>query len=525
MSANDLVQVLHGISRPRILVLGDLILDRYTWGNAERISQEAPVIVLRADRRESRLGGAANVVNMLAALGAQVSCCGVVGADPSGEELRQALQEAGAQCDLVAADEARPTSVKERFVGRASSRHPSQILRVDHESCEPLSAALEDRLSAQLVTALAHQDALLISDYGKGVCTPRLLRATIDAARRLGVPVIVDPARECPLAHYRGVTMIKPNRLETELATGRKIRLPAEAEQAGRLLCEQLDARMALITLDRDGMMLVEADGTGEMFPTQARAVYDITGAGDMVLAMIGLCLAGGTTPGDAVRLANVAAGLEVERAGVAVIYRDEIHSALLADRAGMARKVVTLAQAGAAAAELRRRGQKVVFTNGCFDLLHVGHVTYLSEAASLGDVLFVGVNSDASVRKLKGPSRPVISEGDRAAMLAALACVGHVVVFDDDTPHRLLETIRPDVLVKGGTYTPDQVVGHEIVTAYGGTVCVTGVVDGISTTNILASLSRGETLDREKAPSTAGTVAPRDGGPSIDPRPLRRAG
>ena len=223
-----------------------------------------------------------------------------------------------------------------------------------------------------------------------------------------------------------------------------------------RQLCHDLAARMALITLDRDGMMLVGADGKGELFPTQARNIYDIAGAGDMVMAVVGLCLASGTSAADAVRLGNVAAGLEVERSGVAVVYRDEIRAELLAGRDGPARKIVTLEEAARIAEDHRRRGEKLVFTNGCFDLLHVGHVTYLAEAANLGKVLFVGVNSDASVRKLKGSGRPVIGEADRAAMLAALACVAYVVLFDDDTPHALLHAIRPDVLVKGGTYTTD---------------------------------------------------------------------
>jgi D-beta-D-heptose 7-phosphate kinase/D-beta-D-heptose 1-phosphate adenosyltransferase len=493
MSSTDLVQLLEQIAQPRILVLGDLILDRYTWGNAERISQEAPVIVLRVDRREVRLGGAANVANLLAALEARVSCCGVVGNDDDGGQLRQLLLAAHVNCELVTHDDSRPTSVKERFIGRAGSRHPNQILRVDHENCDPLCDSLETRLAEQLAAQVPRHDAIVISDYGKGVCTPRVLEATIAAAHRAGVSVLVDPSRTCALENYRGATVIKPNRLEAELAIGRKIVKPADALAAGSRLCRDLDIRMALITLDRDGMLLVEADGQGEVFPTHARAVYDITGAGDMVMAMIGLCLAGGASPADAVRLANVAAGLEVERSGVAVVYRDEIRSELLLGRDSPARKIVTLEHAAALAAEYRRHGEKVVFTNGCFDLLHVGHVAYLSEAARLGDVLVVGVNSDASVRKLKGAGRPAIAESDRAAMLAALACVHHVVIFGDDTPHALLHAIRPDVLVKGGTYTTDEIVGHEIVEAYGGAVCVTGVVDGISTTNILASLARGE--------------------------------
>jgi D-beta-D-heptose 7-phosphate kinase / D-beta-D-heptose 1-phosphate adenosyltransferase len=494
MSSCDLFDVLHRIAQPKVLVLGDLILDRYTWGNADRISQEAPVIVLRADRRESRPGGAANVANMLAALEARATCAGVVGDDDAGAELRRLLVAASVNCDLVVNDSRRPTSVKERFIGRASSRHPSQILRVDHENCEPLCEALENQLIERIAAEVPRHDALLISDYGKGVCTPRILKAAIAAARRAGVSVLVDPSRSGPLEHYRGATLIKPNRPEAETATGHKILKPADSLAAGRQLCQQLEIEMALVTLDRDGMMLVDRAGKGEHFATHARAVYDITGAGDMVIAMIALCLAGGASAAAAVRLANVAAGIEVERSGVAVVYRDEIRGELLLDRGSPAKKIVTLEHVATIAGEYRRRGEKVVFTNGCFDLLHVGHVAYLSEAARLGDVLIVGVNSDQSVRKLKGSGRPAIAESDRAAMLAALACVHHVVVFGDDTPHALLHAIRPDVLVKGGTYTADEIVGHEVVEAYGGTVCVTGVVDGISTTNILASLARGET-------------------------------
>ncbi len=498
MSANDLLQVLEGLGRPKLMVLGDLILDRYTWGNAERISQEAPVVVLRADGREARLGGAANVANMLAGLDAQVTCCGVVGHDDAGAELAQLLSDAPANCELVLRDEQRPTSVKERFIGRASSRHPSQILRVDRESCEPLCGTLEAQLIERIAAQLPHHDALLISDYGKGVCTPWLLKATIEVAKQAGVPVMVDPSRTSSLSYYRGVTVIKPNRIEAEVATGRKIVSTPDALAAGRQLCQELAAQMALITLDRDGMMLVKHDGTGEIFSTRARAVYDITGAGDMVMAMVGLCLAANSDPADAVRLGNVAAGLEVERSGATVIRRDEIRGELLSGRGAEAQKIISSDQAVRLAEKYRRRGEKVVFANGCFDLLHVGHVTHLAEAGVLGDVLMVGINSDQSVRRLKGPQRPVVNQHDRATMLAALACVQHVIIFDEDTPHALLRAIRPDVLVKGGSYAPGQVVGHEIIEAYGGTVLVTGIVDGVSTTNLLASIAGGPGSDED---------------------------
>ena len=502
MSAQDLLDVLEHLGRPRVLVLGDLMLDRYTFGGAERVSQEAPVIVLRADARQSRPGGAANVANMLAALEATVSCSGVVGDDPSGGELLALLQAAEIACDLIVTDSSRPTSVKERFVGRAGNRHPSQILRVDHESHAPLESSIEDQLAEKLAAQVPQHDAVLISDYGKGVCTERLVQAAIDAARRAGIPLVIDPSPATPMETYRGATLIKPNRHEAELAAGRKLASVADALTIGKRMCESVDTDMILITLDRDGMTLVRRDGSGETFPTHARAVYDITGAGDMVMAIIGLCLADHMDVAGAIRLANVAAGLEVERTGVAVVYRDEIRAELAAADAGIVRKIVSRAQAAQLAEEHRRRGQSIVFTNGCFDLLHVGHVKLLAESAAQGDVLVAGVNSDSSVRRLKGAGRPVIGEMDRAHLLAALASVDHVVIFDEDTPRELIEAIQPDVLVKGGSYAPDEIVGRQFVESRGGRVHIAGMVEGVSTTNLLESAAKGETLgSRRSAP------------------------
>lgn len=495
MSRPDLLSALENLGHPRVLVLGDLILDRYTWGNAERVSQEAPVILLRADQREARLGGAANVCHLLRGLEAEVTCVGAIGDDADGRLVRQMLREAGIDDGPVLVDSARPTTVKERFIGRAANRHPHQILRVDSEVRDPLPEPLQDQAIARLTEALRRHDVLLVSDYDKGVCTPRVLQAVIAAARELDIAVIVDPIRGGDYARYRGATTMTPNRLETELATGITIREPADAYRAGWKLCSELDLQMAIVTLDRDGMALVRPDGPGELFPTQARSVYDITGAGDMVLAMIGVALADGATPETALQLGNVAAGLEVEKIGVAVVSRDEIRARLLADRVAAASKVVTLDAMELLAEVHRSRGESIVLTNGCFDLLHVGHVTYLEEAARMADRLVVALNSDAGVRRLKGPTRPVIGERDRAAMLAALACVDYVLLFDEDTPHELLRRIRPNVLVKGGTYRPDEVVGHEVVEAYGGRVAVTGVVEGISTTAIVNSLAESHAL------------------------------
>lgn len=491
LKTRHLIPVLDRLPNAHVLVVGDLILDRYTWGNAERISQEAPVIVLRADRREARLGGAANVCSMLRGLDVRVTCAGVVGADRSGDELRQQLEEDEISSELVLTDPLRPTTVKERFVGRASARHPNQILRVDSEARDPLERSIEQELVRSIRASIAAYDAVLISDYGKGVCTSQLLRGTIDACRIAGVPVLIDPMRTQDYGVYRGATILKPNRIETELATDCEIREPVDALRVGACLCEQLDLAAAVITMDRDGMAWVPRRGEGCLYPTRARSVYDITGAGDVALAMLGICWAAGIDPEDAIQLSNVASGIEVERTGVSKVSRDDIRHELMSEDRPGTRKLLTRDQLADFGDHQRQRGRRVVFTNGCFDLLHIGHVTYLAEAAAMGDVLVVGVNSDASVRRLKGPTRPVISEKDRAAILAALQCVDGVVIFNDDTPLHLVEALRPDVLVKGGTYTTNQVVGRDIVEAYGGEVRVTGVVDGISTTQIVDSLDQ----------------------------------
>ncbi|OYV86826.1 MAG: D-glycero-beta-D-manno-heptose 1-phosphate adenylyltransferase [Planctomycetia bacterium 21-64-5] len=509
------------LGQRRALVLGDLILDRYTFGNAERVSQEAPVILLRADQREARLGGAANVCNLLRGLEAEVACAGVVGCDRDGEEVRRLLDEAGADQSLLLDDPSRPTTVKERFIGRAQGRHPHQMLRVDSETRDPISAGLERQLRESVIERLGDFDIVLVSDYAKGVCTPALLRGVIDAARRAGVPVLVDPVRGHDYSRYRGATAMTPNRLEAEMATGIRIETAADAFRAATRLRDDLQLDLGIVTLDRDGMALVDGEGTARMFPTRPRAVYDITGAGDMALAMIGVALAAKTPPPQALQLANVAAGLEVEKVGVAVVPRAEIRQRLIeqgrsAEHAASVRaspplpptgKFVGLDELERLVNEHRAAGRRIVFTNGCFDLLHVGHVSYLSEARMLGDVLVVAVNSDAGVRRLKGASRPVIGQRDRATMLAALAAVDHVVVFDEATPHALLHRVRPDVLVKGGTYTLDEVVGHEVVTGYGGTVCVVGLVDGVSTTRIVASLEKAGDGVRPTLPATATTL------------------
>ncbi len=493
MSHSDLLAALDGLTHPRVLVLGDLILDRYTWGNAERVSQEAPVILLRADRREARLGGAANVCQMLRGLEADVCCAGVIGADADGAAVRHLLSDAGVDHSLVLRDENRPTTVKERFIGRAANRHPHQILRVDHEVRDVLPEELEAKLATQLIARLHEFQVLLISDYAKGVCSPQLLSVVISAAREQDIPVVVDPSMDVDYSRYHGATAITPNRHEAEKAAQMKIRTPEDAFAAGAQLCEQLQLSIAIVTLDSDGMAVVRPDGTGEVFPTRPRKVYDITGAGDMVLATIGLGLACGISMEQTVRLANVAGGLEVEQVGVVPVSREEIRLDILrSGKPDRASKVLALEDAVRIAETARSEGRQIVFTNGCFDLLHEGHVSYLEQAARQGDLLILGLNSDASVRQLKGPTRPLRKQSDRAAVLAALVYVDYVVIFDEPTPIKLIQAIRPHVLVKGGDYRDkhDEIAGKDFVESYGGRLYVAGLVEGVSTSQILRNIA-----------------------------------
>jgi D-beta-D-heptose 7-phosphate kinase/D-beta-D-heptose 1-phosphate adenosyltransferase len=487
MNDQEITRLLAEAETTQILVLGDLMLDQYTIGDAGRVSQEAPILILKSQQQHTMLGGAANVANMLCGLGVRSKAAGVVGSDVAADQMRRLLSDAHIDADAVLVDPSRCTTVKQRFVGRTHGRNSSQLLRVDHECTDPVAPWVSNQLGKTIEQKLGSLDAVLISDYAKGIGVPMLLQRVIRQCHERGVPVLVDPARGVSFDRYRGATLLKPNRTETAEAFGRPIQSIDDAAEAASWLCREFDIKMAIVTLDRDGMVLAQANGEHQHFPTEARSVYDITGAGDMVLAALGLGFAAGGRPEDAIQLANVAAGIEVEREGVAVITTEEIREQIQPNAAPS--KCVSAEQAGLLAEQYRSQGKRVVFTNGCYDLLHAGHVTSLMEAAAFGDVLFVGVNADTTVRALKGPDRPIIGEQERMAVLAALECVQHAVLFSEDTPHALLRSIRPDVLVKGGTYREDEVVGHEFVTSYGGQIRVTNTIDGLSTTNILAKV------------------------------------
>ena len=486
----ELIDEMERLGTPRILVIGDVILDRYVWGDAERISQEAPVILLREDRQETRLGGAANVANMLRGLDAEVTLAGVVGTDTDGKVVAEDLKRFGVDCSAIVVDSDRPTTCKVRFMGRAQHRHPHQMLRVDREVRHPIRTEVAQQLLDSILPRLHEFQAVLISDYAKGVCTAEVLQPLIAAARALSLPVIADPAAGGDYNLYRGATGVTPNRSETQKATGIEVKTIDAAYLAGQMLVENFILEMAFVTLDRDGIVLARQDHEPVHLPTRIREVYDVTGAGDMVLAMFGLGMAAGIDPEKLCRLANVAGGLEVEQVGVVRISRKEILTDLLHGSRRAAGKVCSLDELKRHVSARHKAGQKVVLTNGCFDLLHIGHLSYLQEASLEGDCLIVAINSDRSVRRLnKAPDRPIFDEEYRAQMLAGLESVDYIVIFDEETPHAILRHLQPDVLVKGGTYSEDEIVGREVVQSYGGRVKALGVTPGVSTTEIVRRL------------------------------------
>lgn len=485
MPSQALRDTLAALGRPRILVVGDLILDRYLTGEVGRISPEAPIPILAAKQAEDRLGGAGNVVANLVALEAEVEVIGVVGDDGRGRQLCEMFGDLGVEAQGCVRDGSRPTTEKTRMVSGVQ-----QMLRVDWEVSSALSDEVEKELLERIPARVAAAQAVVLSDYGKGVLTDAVLRAAIDAGRAAGVPVLVDPKGK-DYARYRGATLVTPNRKEAEEALGSKFVEPGDVERGAQALLDQAELDAVVITLGAEGMHHLSRSGDAGRVPTFARAVFDVTGAGDTVISNLALALGGGTSLEDAVHLANHAAGITVGRRGAAAISREEVLAALQpsGERRG---KVITPMEIDVLLADWRSEGKRVAFTNGCFDVIHVGHIDYLRFARSKGDVLLVGVNDDDSVRRLKGPTRPVNPIGDRAAVLAALEMVDAVVAFGEDTPAEIIERVTPDALIKGEDWADKGVVGREWVESHGGQVFLAPLVPGRSTTSILERAKNG---------------------------------
>jgi D-beta-D-heptose 7-phosphate kinase / D-beta-D-heptose 1-phosphate adenosyltransferase len=479
----------------RILVVGEVVLDRYLWGEVSRISPEAPIPILHVNRREERCGNAAFVCANLAAFGASAAVISVIGADANGKVLTAMLDGLGVETHALIADPGRTTIVKERMLGSVQSTHRAiqQLLRVDNEDQRPLDAATETAVIAQLERELERADGVLVCDINKGLLTPAVLRAIIDGARRRGKPLVIDPRMAEDFSIYRGAAALTPNRYETERASGIKLGDPEAWPVAARKLLDDLELNACLVTLDRDGMFLAAADGTAVHIATVPREVYDVTGAGDVVLAIFGLFLIGGADSALAAGLANAAAGLEVGKQGATVISRAELTLALQRAHLGSRGKVLGLAELLPALENRRREGMRICFTNGCFDLLHAGHIESLEFARAQGDLLVVGLNSDSSVRQLKGEGRPVYPAADRARILAALEAVDYVVVFDETRAENIIRAVRPDVLIKGEDWQGKVVDGSDFVQSYGGRVVLARLLEGRATTQTIELLRRGK--------------------------------
>jgi D-beta-D-heptose 7-phosphate kinase/D-beta-D-heptose 1-phosphate adenosyltransferase len=475
------LETAHGV---RILIVGDIMLDRFIYGAAERLSPEAPVPVLKFDRESVMPGGAANVARNVSEFGASVELIGLVGRDGAHAELR-GLIDGSPGCRLSAVEsDRRRTTVKSRFVADRQ-----QILRVDMEDVRPADTEEAQDLIAAIAEAVDRADLIILSDYAKGVLTPDVVRAAIEAGRTHGLPVVVDP-KTIDFRRYEGATVVTPNLNELERALRHSCPDDDTVIAGATELMRQASLGAILVTRGGQGMTLVQGGHEPLHLRTTARQVFDVSGAGDTVIAVLSVLLAEGLALSDAAFAANLAAGLVVEKLGTASVTRDELASEVRHRHEGdWDRKIAPLDRA----VRMRRRwavaGERVVFTNGCFDLLHPGHISLLRQAKAAGDRLIVGLNSDASVARLKGPTRPVQDQDARALVLSALDCVDLVVMFGEDTPLELIEGLRPDVLVKGADYRADQVVGHDIVTSYGGKVVLAVLEPNRSTTATIARM------------------------------------
>jgi D-beta-D-heptose 7-phosphate kinase / D-beta-D-heptose 1-phosphate adenosyltransferase len=475
----DRINLIAGVERlhhARILCVGDVMLDHYVYGQVERVSPEAPIPILRVEREPRTPGGAGNVLRNLQALGAQTCFVSVIGNDPPGRELNRLIAEPGNVEAHILVETGRVTTVKTRYIAANQ-----QMLRADRESVAPLGAYVRADLLRLIEQAIGEHQVVVISDYAKGAMGEGIAAAIIAAARAAGKPVVVDP-KGIDYSAYRRASVLKPNRRELALATRMPIGTQAEIVAAARALIAQGEFGAVLVSLSEDGMILVEANGGVHPLAAAAREVFDVSGAGDTVIATLAAGLAGGLSLIEAARLANFAAGIVVGKVGTAVTHASELREAL-ADTEHADNKTRPLAAALEQVERWRARGLSVGFTNGCFDLLHPGHVALLAQARAACDRLVVGLNSDESIAHLKGTSRPIQPEAARSAVLASLASVDLVVVFAEDTPIALIEAIRPDVLVKGADYRVEEVVGADLVQSYGGKVVLADLVAGHSTT------------------------------------------
>ncbi len=487
----DFVKAVARLKGGRLLLVGDLMLDEMIRGAAERLSPDAPVPVLSIDGESAidrRPGGTGNVAVCLKGLEAEVSIVGLIGDDEAGRQLISSLESVGCETGGIVVDPNRPTTVKRSLVGLAQHRHPQKMFRLDVESREAASDEIVERMLEAIDARIDAVDCVCLEDYDKGGCPPALCRALVERCRARGVPLLVDPAAIEDYSRYAGASLITPNRSEAELATNRPGGLDTDLEAAVTIaigLRETHDFDVVVLTLDRDGAMLATEKGCTHL-PTEAKSVYDVTGAGDMVLAALAVAWAHGLRGVEGVRLANLAAGIEVTLTGAQPVpLADLRRAALLASTAGRG-KVRQLEHLLLELEVLRRDGRRIVLTNGCFDVIHAGHVAYLREARQQGDLLVVGINADASVRAIKGPERPIFNEEERLEVLSELQSIDYLVVFEEPTADRLIESVSPHTYVKGGDYQESEIAEYELLKRLGIEIGILAHRPGLGSTAII---------------------------------------
>ncbi len=480
---SQLAHQLGAMAAVPILCVGDVMLDRFVYGKVDRISPEAPIPVILVDHEAVMIGGAGNVARNLVGLGAKVEFVTVAGEDDAGRRLTKLLREEEGIAAHVIPDAQRQTPVKTRYIAGGQ-----QLLRADDESVTPLRHAVADKLCQKVEKLLPKILALVLSDYAKGVLRPAVIARLIGAARKSGCPVVIDP-KGIDYGRYTRADVVTPNRRELNLVTGMDVSGDAAIEAAARELMAKSALGAVLVTRGADGMSLFDQSGAHH-FPAQAKEVFDVSGAGDTVIAAVGAGLGAGIPLADAAAIANLAASIVVGKLGTAVSYAEELRHVLQReDLAATEAKIVTTKEAAGRIAAWRKKRLKVGFTNGCFDLLHPGHIGLFAQARSACDRLVVGVNSDDSTRRLKGQDRPIQGEMARGAVLASLGTVDLVVIFEEDTPMALIEAVRPDLLIKGADYSREQVVGGDFVESYGGRVMLAELVPGHSTSHTIAKM------------------------------------
>lgn len=475
-----------GFFSKKIVVVGDLMLDQHVWGSVHRISPEAPVPVVSFLRQTAMSGGCGNVAMNLVGLGMSVSVVAVVGQDEAAEQLKAELRKVGVGVAGVKVDPSRPTTTKMRVIGGHQ-----QMLRLDSESTTPVGKMLVDAMMDSLETELADASAVILSDYAKGVLTPELCQGVISKARAKGIPVLVDPKGK-NWEKYRGASLVTPNRSELAVVSSGSLSTIDAIVAESRAIRIALDFDALTVTLSEEGMIHVD-DQTSFNVPAMAREVFDVSGAGDTAISTLTGAIVSGLNDMDALVLANIASGIVVGKVGTVPLAKTELLSELESSHGnGLRGKLVELPAASRMVANWRAKGEQVVFTNGCFDILHAGHVSYLAKAKAMGDRLVLGLNSDDSIRRLKGPTRPINSESDRGQVLAALESIDIIVVFDEDTPLELINSIKPSILVKGADYKIEEVVGAKEVLSWGGEVRLVEFLEGRSTTLIAEKIATG---------------------------------